>query len=115
MKKVSLVAAITLMLVVLMNACGSQASNEDMAEIQGNDQGSDGENITLVAAHVEPIEGAYQAGMEKFKEVVEQESNGSIEIEIHPNGALGGSDSVTCTEDEYRNIRYSTSRSWIFI
>lgn len=60
-------------------------------------EGGDGGNaaaqpVKLIAAHVTPKDGSYQMGMEKFKEVVEKESNGSITVEIHPNGELGGNE-----------------------
>lgn len=77
----------TLLLAVTLQGCSSSPSSQ-------KDVGEAGEvrKVTLVAAHVEPKEGAYQAGMEKFKEVVEKESNGSIEVQIHSHGALGGND-----------------------
>ncbi|MBZ4655311.1 MAG: transporter substrate-binding protein [Peptococcaceae bacterium] len=48
--------------------------------------------IKIVAAHVTPKDGVYQKGMEKFKEIVEKESNGTMTVEIHPNGELGGNE-----------------------
>jgi tripartite ATP-independent transporter DctP family solute receptor len=78
---------VAMIFALILSACSSQSGSEAEKQEEGEQS-----KITLVAAHVEPTAGAYQAGMEKFKEVVERESNGSIEVEIHPNGALGGND-----------------------
>ncbi|MFZ5595841.1 MAG: TRAP transporter substrate-binding protein [Bacillota bacterium] len=48
--------------------------------------------VKLIAAIVTPKDGSYYAGMEKFKEIVEKETNGSVTVEIHPNGELGGNE-----------------------
>lgn len=49
-------------------------------------------NVKLIAAHVTDEKSPYQLGMETFKEVVEKESGGTIQVEIHPNGQLGGNE-----------------------
>jgi len=45
--------------------------------------------IVLKIAQNSPIEHPYQAGLEKFKEVVERETNGDVQVLIFPNAQLG--------------------------
>ncbi|MBD8007535.1 TRAP transporter substrate-binding protein [Bacillus norwichensis] len=53
--------------------------------------GSDKEKkITIQAAHVVSAEATQHAMFEKFKELVEEKSDGRIEMEIFPDGQLGG-------------------------
>ncbi|MTI60473.1 MAG: TRAP transporter substrate-binding protein [Firmicutes bacterium] len=49
-------------------------------------------SVKLIAAHVNTVDSSYQAGMEAFKEKLEEISNGNIKVEIHPNGELGGNE-----------------------
>lgn len=46
--------------------------------------------IKLIAAHVNSIDSSYQAGFEAMKDKLEELSGGSMTVEIHPNGELGG-------------------------
>lgn len=70
-----------LAIAVLLSACGNSAS-----------EGEDGK-IKIVAAHNQTSpDSPYQAGLLKFKEVAEEESNGSIEVEVHA-GTIGTEES----------------------
>ena len=46
--------------------------------------------VTLIAAHVNNEESSYHAGLVAFKEKLEELSDGTMTVEIHPNGELGG-------------------------
>ena len=46
--------------------------------------------VTLIAAHVNNEESSYHAGLVAFKEKLEELSDGSMTVEIHANGELGG-------------------------
>lgn len=65
----------------ILNGCG-----------EGNTDNNDEKKTTFTIGHVEPENGSYQKGLEKFKDLVEEESEGSMEVEIHGNGALGDGD-----------------------
>src|SRR5690606_25774476 len=53
----------------------------------------EGKKIKLVAAHNQTTpDTPYSVGLEKFKEVVEAESNGDIEVEVHA-GTIGTEES----------------------
>src|SRR5699024_5209481 len=58
-----------------------------------SNQGGEGSGITKLSfAYELPTEHPWGIGAEKFKEIVEEKTNGEIEIEIHGNGSLAGSD-----------------------
>lgn len=81
MKK--LIPVLTLAAVLTLTACGGG----------GQSQGStDGEakKVSLKIGHTLADTSHYQKGMEKFKELVEQKSNGELTLQIFPNGSLGG-------------------------
>ncbi|OZU88091.1 C4-dicarboxylate ABC transporter substrate-binding protein [Virgibacillus indicus] len=70
-----------LVIAVLLSACGNDGT-----------EGEDGK-IKIVAAHNQTSpDSPYQAGLLKFKEVAEEESNGSIEVEVHA-GTIGTEES----------------------
>lgn len=81
---------------LLLTACGGGGGNAggNTGGSAGGDQQSSGggaaETVTLKVGHTLAEESHYQEGMLKFKELVESRSNGSLKIEIYPNGALGG-------------------------
>lgn len=52
-------------------------------------------NVTLQVGHVEPEDRSTHQALLDFKKEIETKSNGSITIEIHPNGALGGDVQLT--------------------
>ncbi|GAA0438921.1 TRAP transporter substrate-binding protein [Lentibacillus halophilus] len=66
---------------------GSEGSGGSEGEGNGN---SGGEEINIIAAHVVSPEATQQDMYEKFKELVEEKSDGRITMEIYPDGQLGG-------------------------
>lgn len=57
---------------------------------------SSGSTVTIKIGHVEAEDrSTHQALVKYFKEPVEEKSGGSIKVEIHPNGALGGDTELT--------------------
>lgn len=50
-------------------------------------------DVTLIAAHVNNEESSYQYGLEQFRDKLEELSGGTMTVEIHPNGELGGDES----------------------
>jgi len=70
----------------------SKPSTEGSADATKKDSK---ESVTLQVGHVEPEDRSTHQALLEFKNEVETESNGSITIEIHPNGALGGDVQLT--------------------
>lgn len=64
--------------IFLISACSNEGDNE-------------GNTVTLNFANELPGSHPWGQGAEEFKKIVEEESNGSLEIEIHNGGALGSS------------------------
>ena len=48
--------------------------------------------VKLIAAHVNSEDSSYQAGMVAFKNELERISGGTMVVEIHSNGSLGGAE-----------------------
>ncbi|GAB7388881.1 TRAP transporter substrate-binding protein [Bacillaceae bacterium] len=77
-------------LVMMLAACGG-GNNEGAAPSQGEGENQNGqETITLKVGHTLSDTSHYQEGLKKFKELLEQRSNGQFKVEIFPSGQLGG-------------------------
>lgn len=72
---------------------GTAASTEAVKTTEGGDKGAASPSITLIAAHVNDENSSYHYGLTKFKEKLEELSGGTMTVEIHPNGELGGDES----------------------
>lgn len=46
--------------------------------------------VKLIGAHVNSMDSSYQAGFEALQKKLEEVSGGTMTVEIHPNGELGG-------------------------
>ncbi|MCG8483801.1 MAG: DctP family TRAP transporter solute-binding subunit [Clostridia bacterium] len=87
MKTMNRMIAVILSLVLIltmMTACGG--NNTDAVEEDANVD----EKILIKVGHGNPESNAIHEGWLKFQELVEAKSNGNIEVEIYPNGQLGG-------------------------
>lgn len=49
--------------------------------------------VKLIGAHVNSLDSSYQAGFEAMQSKLEELSGGTMTVEIHPNGELGGNES----------------------
>lgn len=73
--------------IVVLAACSDDASKESDSS---SDAAASGEEIQIKAAHVVSQDATQQDMYEKFKELVEEKSDGRITMEIYPDGQLGG-------------------------
>lgn len=72
---------------------GAAASESTAA---ATDPSGAGSVVTIKLGHVEAEDrSTHQALLECFKKDVEEKSNGQIQVDIHPNGALGGDTELT--------------------
>ena len=76
------ISLIFILIVLFLSAC----NNSDTAD---NNSKATKKKIIMKIAQNSPIEHPYQAGLEKFKEVVEKETNGDVQVHIFPNAQLG--------------------------
>ena len=87
MKKI-FVILLTLALLVSFTACGTSDNGGDASD-------SGQETVTIRLAHDYAPESANYIGMESYKEMVEEQSNGTIIIDLFPNSELSGKNSQT--------------------
>ena len=86
MKKVLKVLLAATLVVALLAGCGSGGTG-------GSGGGSqEAQPVKLIAAHVNPEDSSFHAGMVAFKEKLEELSGGSMTVEIHHSGQLGGNE-----------------------
>lgn len=78
MKKTMLISILAIFTLILA-ACGGGGGSES----------GEGGSQTLKLAHSGSESHQYHIAAEKFKELVEEKTNGEITIEIHPNATLG--------------------------
>lgn len=74
-----------LLLISLLIGCSQTASNEKQDENPENS----GEKIVLRLGHGTATNSLYHAGSEKFKELVEEKTDGQVTVEIYSDGQLG--------------------------
>lgn len=87
MKKILTLAFIT---VLILAACGRPDPNSGSTSDSGNSDGDSTYKIRL--PHLVSEEQSSHVAALDFKEKLEKESDGQIEVEIYPNGSLFGSD-----------------------
>jgi len=80
--KVRYLLIITL-ITLLLASCGSDTRVDREASE------SPQKKIVLKIAQNSSVNHPYQSGLEKFKEVIEKETDGNVEVNIFPNGQLG--------------------------
>ncbi len=73
-------------------AAQSQAAAETKAEAGTKAEAPAAAAVKLIGAHVNSLDSSYQAGFEAMKDKLEELSGGTMTVEIHPNGELGGNE-----------------------
>lgn len=90
MKKV-LVAVMVMIMAFAMTACGGSGGDGDAA---GGDEYTADNPLVFKVAHVESTDTFIHQSLEKWKEYVEEQSEGRISVELYPNGELGGDEDI---------------------
>src|SRR5690625_486905 len=85
MKKLFKISFLTFILMFAV-ACGSSDDTGCSDDTATNDTE---DSVTLKLAHTGSEEHQYHLASEKFKELVEEKTDGSVVIDIHPNATLG--------------------------
>lgn len=106
MKK-KLVGLISLLMILSLTlvGCGSGSDKEEKKE-----GAADGKKIVIRLAHPMAPGNNVTLGYEKYKEIVEQKSNGKIEIQLYGNTVLG-SDRVTMESVQKGSLEMASSSS----
>lgn len=84
MKKISFLVVLSFML--LLAACGGSGSNDKAANGNSNSDA----DVVMKIGSVDKPDVAMGMAMDKFKELVEEKSNGEIQVEVFPDSQLGG-------------------------
>ncbi|MBE6906891.1 TRAP transporter substrate-binding protein [Marasmitruncus massiliensis] len=72
------------------SAPASSSANAESAASSADSKAAP--QVVLIGAHVNTVDSSYQAGMEAMKEKLEELSGGTMTMEIHGNGELGGNE-----------------------
>ena len=94
MKKI-IAIILCLVMMVSVTACGSKTEKPEDSAQQGGQQAPAGP-VTLKAAHSVAETHPYHLGLVKFKELVEERTDGAVVIELYSNAVLG--DERACIE-----------------
>ena len=78
-------ASLAVLIVMGLTGCGNSNAVQDNA----GDAAANPETVTIRFGHSGTEDHQYNVFAERFKEVVEEESNGAIAVEIFPNAILG--------------------------
>ena len=84
MKKKFLASILALLVALSLVACGGETTtNTD------SDSGSEGGTIVLQLGHVLADGSHFDFGVDKFAELVNEKTNGAIQVEVHTDGTVG--------------------------
>jgi C4-dicarboxylate-binding protein DctP len=84
-KSVVVILGVAVALAVLLSGCGARGGGA-----QGGGGGGEDGKVTIKFSHVVTEDTPKGLAAQKFKEVVEEESDGKIEVQIYPNSQLYG-------------------------
>lgn len=90
-----LVVIVGCVFIMLLVACGNNSTNTNNSEGSSNEESnnsaenSNGNVITFKLAENQPDDNPVTIAMNKFAELVNEKSNGEIEIDVYANGQLG--------------------------
>lgn len=102
MRRLTILLLILLM-TLLVAACGS---SED-----GKEAGGKSGSKEIGVTYTTPETGSTHMGMEKFKEFVEEKTEGSVSIELYPNGQLYASEREAIEATQAGNIEMTVTAS----
>ncbi|RSL35256.1 TRAP transporter substrate-binding protein [Salibacterium salarium] len=91
MKKVLGLSILTALLFII-SACGEDSSNNE--EASGGEGEESGETITWKLGHLSNEDHSWHKTAERFAELVDEKTDGQLQIEIYPNEELGSETDV---------------------
>ncbi|WP_245688155.1 TRAP transporter substrate-binding protein [Salimicrobium halophilum] len=89
MKNKLTMSVFSVLLLLVLAACGG--GDTGSGEAQGSSEGEEGsyDPITITFSHNQPVDSPEHEGALKFKEVVEEETDGQVTVELYPALQLG--------------------------
>jgi tripartite ATP-independent transporter DctP family solute receptor len=92
-KKLAKIISVMVILVLVIgtaSGCGRPSSkNNTTPDANNNTNTNTTEKIVMKFSHDQPTSSPFHKSAEKFKEIVEKNSNGKIEVQIYPSQQLG--------------------------
>ncbi|MCW3489415.1 TRAP transporter substrate-binding protein [Dethiobacter alkaliphilus] len=85
MKKIVGIVVVLLLSLALLAGCGGN-DNAGNGNANGNENG---DVVTLRVGHVLSADHSYQMGLERFAELVDEKTNGSVKVQVFANSQLG--------------------------
>lgn len=101
-------AFISMLIVVVLAACGGSS---DSGGSDGGDGSSGSEEFTIGVAYTTPETGATHIGLERFQELVEDQTDGAVQIELYPNGQLYASEREAVEAAQSGNVEMTVAAS----
>ncbi|QSX07702.1 TRAP transporter substrate-binding protein [Alkalibacter rhizosphaerae] len=105
MKKFAKLIGLLLIVALVVSGCGG--SNE------GENEGESTEPVVIRLAHDNSVQSPTHVSFEKFKEIVESESDGQIEVTIFPGGQMGSTQD-TLEQTRLGDIQMSAGATTVF-
>lgn len=94
-KKLALIVSLVMLSATLLTACGGRLSGDSGSSSGGEGAESGDEPIVIRLATEDPQDNQWGQGATHFKELVEEKSEGKVQIEIYFDGQLGhGGDNI---------------------
>lgn len=87
-KGLNLVMVISI-LALLLAACGNDSVSSQKSKSDNKSEGDEKGEYKITAAHGVAVNTTFDQAMHKFKELVEEKTNGSVEVSVHPAAELG--------------------------
>lgn len=84
MKRKHLIGLLSIFIMVVLSACSNSSSGESSAS--GDE---DYDSMTITFSHNQPTDSPEHKGAEKFKEIVEEKTDGKVTVELYPSLQLG--------------------------
>lgn len=102
MKRLAVLFSVMLMMIVVAG-CGS--------DDDGKASDKKGSGTEIGVTYTTPESGSTHMGMEKFKELVEEKSDGGVTVELYPNGQLYASERESIEATQAGNIEMTVTAS----
>lgn len=88
-KLIALFSLLAMLSATVLTGCGGSSDTSDTADSEGGDTAS-GETYTMSIAHAVAEDHPSHVTLLEFEKAVEEGTGGAVQVDIVPNGALGG-------------------------
>lgn len=107
MKKLRSLFILTLISIMVMTACSAGGGSDEASDTDAPKEEGNGETTTITIAHVGTEDTGLHLKFVKFKEIIEEQSDGRFAVEIYPNSQMGDEREIT-ESTQNGNIKIST-------